>query len=176
MSKSKGNVINPLEVLDKYGADALRMSLISGAGAGSDQNYSESKVIGYRNFANKIWNAARFVKEFESTESKESTSIGYKDRIKTTTDLVTKKINNYKLNNAAEIAYKRFWGNFCDMDIEFAKKGWLSKKEMLWGLETYLKLLHPFVPFVTEAVWKELGNDTLLIGETWPSISNAKAK
>ena len=169
MSKSKGNVINPLEILDKYGADALRMSLISGAGAGSDQNYSESKVIGYRNFANKIWNAARFVKEFESTESKESTSIGYKDRIKTTTDLVTKKINNYKLNNAAEIAYKRFWGNFCDMDIEFAKKGWLSKKEMLWGLETYLKLLHPFVPFVTEAVWKELGNDTLLTTSSWPT-------
>ncbi len=172
MSKSKGNVINPIEILEKYGADALRMSLISGAGSGSDQNYSESKVIGYRNFANKIWNAARFVKEFESTESNKSYVSKYMKQIDETSKLITKKIDEYKLNNAAELIYKKFWNNFCDIRIEDAKKGLLSKDDLLYGLNVYLKLLHPFVPFVTEAVWSELGNNTLLITTSWPIMNN----
>lgn len=176
MSKSKGNVINPLEILEKYGADALRMSLISGAGAGSDQNYSESKVVGYRNFANKIWNAARFVKEFDGTTSNTKTVKSYNKFLNETVEATTKNIENYKLNNAAEMLYKRFWNNFCDIKIEEAKKGKLSKTDLLKGLLEYLKLLHPFVPFVTEAVWKELGNDTLLITEKWPSINNGQKK
>lgn len=174
MSKSKGNVINPLEILEKYGSDALRMSLVSGAGAGSDQNYSESKVIGYRNFANKIWNAARFVKEFEGTESDQASVKSYNKFLDETVTLITKKIDAYKLNNAAEMVYKRFWKNFCDIRIEDAKKGKLSKKDLSYGLDVYLKLLHPFVPFVTEAVWKELGNDDLLITSKWPSINNGQ--
>ncbi len=176
MSKSKGNVINPIEILEKYGSDALRMSLISGAGAGSDQNYSESKVIGYRNFANKIWNAVRFVKEFES-EASDAKSVGNYDKFMAETiSLSTKYIDSYKLNNTAEMLYKRFWNNFCDIRIEDAKKGKLSKTDLMRGLLVYLKLLHPFVPFVTEAVWKELGNDTLLITEKWPSISDGQEK
>lgn len=179
MAKSKGNVINPLEILERYGADALRMSLISGAGAGSDQNYSESKVVGYRNFANKIWNAARFVKEFEGTTSDTKTVKSYNKFLNETIETTTKNIENYKLNNAAEMLYKRFWNNFCDIRIEEAKKGKLSKTDLLKGLLEYLKLLHPFVPFVTEAVWKELGNDTLLtskkqallITEKWPNMT-----
>ena len=174
MSKSKGNVINPIEISEKYGADALRMSLISGAGAGSDQNYSESKVIGYRNFANKIWNAARFVKEFEGAESDKTTVKNYNKFLDETVSVITKKIDGYKLNNAAEMIYKRFWNNFCDIRIEDAKKGKLSKEDLRCGLLVYLKLLHPFVPFVTEAVWKELENGSLLITSAWPSISNAK--
>ena len=174
MSKSKGNVINPIEILEKYGSDALRMSLISGAGAGSDQNYSESKVIGYRNFANKIWNAVRFVKEFEG-EASDAKSVGNYDKFMAETiALSTKYIDSYKLNNTAEMLYKRFWNNFCDIRIEDAKKGKLSKTDLMRGLLVYLKLLHPFVPFVTEAVWKELGNDTLLITEKWPSISDGQ--
>lgn len=174
MSKSKGNVINPLEILEKYGADALRMSLISGAGAGSDQNYSESKVVGYRNFANKIWNAVRFVKEFEGTESNKTYVKNYEKQLDETIALSTKYIDNYKLNNAAEMLYKRFWNNFCDIRIEDSKKDKLNKNDLMRGLLIYLRLLHPFVPFVTEAVWKELGNDTLLITEKWPSISDVK--
>ena len=144
------------------------MSLISGAGAGSDQNYSESKVIGYRNFANKIWNAARFVKEFES-EASDAKSVGnYKKFMDETIKIVTKKIDEYKLNNAAELIYKKFWNNFCDIRIEDSKKGLLSKADLLYGLNIYLKLLHPFVPFVTEAVWKELGNSELLLTSSWP--------
>ncbi len=176
MSKSKGNVINPIEILEKYGSDALRMSLISGAGAGSDQNYSESKVIGYRNFANKIWNAVRFVKEFES-EASDAKSVGNYDKFMAETiSLSTKYIDSYKLNNTTEMLYKRFWNNFCDIRIEDAKNGKLSKTDLMRGLLVYLKLLHPFVPFVTEAVWKELGNDTLLITEKWPSISDGQEK
>lgn len=174
MSKSKGNVINPIEILEKYGADALRMSLISGAGAGSDQNYSESKVVGYRNFANKIWNATRFVKEFEGTESYSTYVNSYYKFINDTISSVTKNVDNYKLNNAAEMLYKRFWKNFCDIRIEDSKKGKLSKSDLMNGLFVYLKLLHPFIPFITEACWKELGNDTLLISENWPSINNGQ--
>lgn len=174
MSKSKGNVINPIEILDKYGADALRMSLISGAGAGSDQNYSESKVVGYRNFANKIWNAARFVKDFGGETSDTKSIKNYDKFLKETIELSSKNIDNYKLNNAAEMLYKRFWNNFCDIRIEDAKKGKLSKSDLERGLLVYLKLLHPFVPFVTEAVWRELGNDTLLITESWPNINNGQ--
>ena len=172
MSKSKGNVINPLEILEKYGADALRMSLISGAGAGSDQNYSESKVVGYRNFSNKIWNAVRFVKEFES-EASDAKSVGNYDKFMAETiSLSTKYIDNFKLNNAAETLYKRFWNNFCDIRIEDSKKGKLNRDDLMRGLLVYLKLLHPFMPFVTEAVWRELGNDTLLIVSKWPNMSN----
>ncbi len=176
MSKSKGNVINPLEILEKYGADALRMSLISGAGAGSDQNYSESKVVGYRNFSNKIWNAVRFVKEFEGTESNKTYVNNYNKQLNETISLSTKYIDNFKLNNAAETLYKRFWNNFCDIRIEDSKKGKLNKDDLMRGLLVYLKLLHPFMPFVTEACWKELGNDTLLIVSKWPNMSNAQSR
>lgn len=176
MSKSKGNVINPLEIIEKYGADALRMSLIAGAGAGNDQNYSEDKIRGYRNFANKVWNATRFVKDFGGDKSQKSTSTGFKNRIKTTIKQVSNNLDKYKLNSAAEIAYKRFWSGFCDIDIELAKKGLLSKKDLGWGLENYLKLLHPFMPFVTEACWKELGNEGLLITSIWPNIRNGSKK
>lgn len=174
MSKSKGNVINPLEIVDKYGADALRMSLIAGAGAGNDQNYSEEKVRGYRNFANKIWNATRFVKEFEGKDFNKTSVERYKRLLEGTVNTVSKKIEGYKLNDAAEIAYKHFWGNFCDLNIEQAKKGMLSKENLLWELNIYLKLLHPFMPFVTEACWNELGNNTLLINEEWPTIKNGQ--
>lgn len=169
MSKSKGNVINPLEVLEKYGTDALRMSLIVGTGAGNDQNYSENKVMGYRNFANKVWNAARFVKNFEGIESNKVTVKNYEKFINETIELVTKKINAYKLNNAADTIYKKFWNDFCDIRIEEAKKGKINKKQLQWGLLIYLKLLHPFIPFVTESVWNELGNKDLLMISAWPT-------
>jgi valyl-tRNA synthetase len=170
MSKSKGNVINPIEILEKYGADALRMSLIVGAGAGSDQNYSESKVVGYRNFANKIWNATRFVKEFGGEASNKSYVDSYNKSLDDIVTQMTKRIDEYKLNNAANLIYKKFWNNFCDIRIEDAKKGKLNQNDLKRGLTVYLKLLHPFVPFVTEACWKELGNKDLLITSSWPTL------
>ena len=175
MSKSKGNVINPLEIVDKYGADALRMSLIAGAGAGNDQNYSEEKVKGYRNFANKIWNATRFVLTNETLDKRlKVENIKYRAKIGNITAKVTKNLEGFKFNHVAEILYKEFWFWFCDKCIEDSKSGKINQQELKLGLETFLKLLHPFMPFVTEACWKELGNDTLLITSNWPSISNAK--
>jgi len=165
MSKSKGNVINPLEIIEKYGADSLRMSLMVGAGAGNDQNFSENKVLGFRNFSNKIWNAARFVKEFDG-KSKENISLN--KNIKETIVKVTKYLDEYKINQAAEYLYKRFWFDFCDKQIEKAKLKKIGKEQLQEALKTYLKLLHPFMPFVTEAVWKELGNKELLITSSWP--------
>ncbi|WKZ25344.1 MAG: valine--tRNA ligase [bacterium] len=173
MSKSKGNVINPLEIVEKYGADSLRMSLIAGAGAGNDQNYSEEKVRGYRNFGNKIWNAARFVKDFklEADQNKK-----FDLKIKSIAESVTKSLEKYNLNKAAETVYEEFWHWYCDEAIEEAKAGKIGYKQLKSGLFVFLKLLHPFMPFVTEACWKELGNDTLLLTESWPKISNGQDK
>lgn len=186
MSKSKGNVINPLEILEKYGADALRMSLISGAGAGSDQNYSESKVVGYRNFANKIWNICRYIKlvytdkkidfDLPKTLNKED-----KKMIKELNTLITKvskKLDEYKLNSAIEDIYKFTWKKFADVYIEETKdKAFAGDISTLWTLRhTYfmiLKLLHPFAPFVTEAIWSQFPEkfEHLLINASWPKIT-----
>lgn len=177
MSKSKGNVINPLEMVDKYGADALRMSLISGAGAGNDQNYFEDKVRGYRNFANKIWNATRFVCENETKIRISKFEIrNYKERLNKIIIRTTKYLEKYKFNHAAEILYKEFWFWYCDKCIEDSKAGKINGADLRMGLEVFLKLLHPFIPFVTEACWKELGNEGLLITSSWPNIKNGPKK
>lgn len=190
MSKSKGNVINPLEILDKYGADALRMSLIAGAGAGNDQNYSEDKVKGYRNFANKIWNIGRFIQMVYS-ETNLNDKIGFevpkklntedKKLIRDLNNLITKTtklIENYKLNSAIEEIYKFAWNKLADIYIEKNKdKAFKGDFSTLWTLRhtytTILKLLHPFAPFVTESIWSELSDLTenknkLLITSSWP--------
>jgi valyl-tRNA synthetase len=175
MSKSKGNVINPLETVEKYGADALRMSLIQGAGAGNDQNYSEEKIKGMRNFANKIWNATRFVKQNEKTqEIKEFKNKNYNLKLKTIINKTTKYMEQYKLNQAAEVVYNEFWHWYCDKCIEDAKHDKLLQQDLKYGLKIFLKLLHPFMPFVTEACWKELGNNTLLTTSTWPNMNSGK--
>ena len=168
MSKSKGNVINPLEIVEKYGADALRMSLVAGAGAGNDQNYSEEKVRGYRNFANKIWNATRFVTNLEKSNGKKLNA-KFIARIKKITKKTTEYLEKFKLNQAAEVVYNNFWHWYCDECIELAKEGKLDSKDLRYGLEVFLKLLHPFMPFVTEACWKELESKSLLINSPWPT-------
>ncbi len=182
MSKSKGNVINPLEIVEKYGADALRMSLIAGAGAGNDQNYSEEKVRGYRNFANKIWNATRFVSNLEKTNDKNlpalagpklqnsKTQNDFNKKLNKIINEATKYIESYNLNQAAEIIYDNFWHWFCDKCIEDSKRGRLSASDLKYGLEVFLKLLHPFMPFVTEVCWQNLKNNSLLINQSWPSM------
>lgn len=165
MSKSLGNIINPLDMVDKYGADAVRVSLIIGAAPGNDIRLSEDRIRGYRNFSNKIWNAARFVKDFsgERSSSKEFCS-----KIKLITKDVTKHLDNYNLNQACETLYEEFWYWFCDVIIEKAKQGNIGKSDLIFGLEAFLKLLHPFMPFVTEAIWQELGKKDLLIISDWP--------
>lgn len=166
MSKSKGNVINPMTFIDKYGADALRMTMVYGVAAGGQVNLAEDKVRGMRNFANKIWNAARFVQNFTGTGPDDGAfGVWYS---KTIPEKVTKYMEKYNLNSAAELMYETFWHEYCDLRVEEAKKGKYNAKQMKECLDIYLKLLHPFMPFVTEAIWQELGNKDLLMTARWP--------
>lgn len=168
MSKSKGNVINPLDMVEKYGADAIRIALVIGSTPAQDKGVGESTIRGMRNFSNKIWNAARFVNDF-SKETDKSTE--FEASIKTVIEETNKHLNNLRIGQAAEYLYNQFWHEFCDVYIEEAKQGKINAKQLKWGLETFLKLLHPFMPFVTEAIWQELKlSDKMLIEESWPVV------
>lgn len=176
MSKSKGNVIDPIGAVEKYGADALRMSLVFGSAPGSDIHVSEDKIRGMKNFANKIWNASRFVlsydsavKEIKDTKNPDDKWILQETKkvIKKTTDL----IEQYRFDLAAEQLYHFFWHTFCDKYIEKSK---MRREEaqpvLLYVLKTSLKLLHPFMPFITEEIYQQLPikNKKLLMIEKWP--------
>jgi valyl-tRNA synthetase len=167
ISKSKGNVIDPIEMAEKYGADALRLALVWGVLVENDNSLSEENINAQRKFSNKIWNAARFVMQ-STTAAKKNTE--FRHRIKTTIREVTKHLDKYRLNQAAELLYSEFWHWYCDECIEKSKKGEVGSDDLKWGLETFLKLLHPFLPFVTEAVWKEMQMPGLLITSSWPKI------
>lgn len=180
MSKSLDNIVNPLDLTNKYGVDALRMSLVVGVLPGADMALSEDKVRGYRNFANKVWNAARFV--FQSTDdykSDEEVSLTADDQkivdeaTKLATD-TTKLMELYDFAHAAENLYHFFWHRFADQIIEQSKKNLdntdmrkSTQKMLLSILDTQLKLLHPFTPFVTEEVW-QINHRELLMIQPWP--------
>lgn len=190
MSKSKGNVINPLDLVEKYGADALRMALVMSSTPGNDSSMGETKVRGMRNFSNKIWNAARFIimnqegSEFRvsgkarsryARQGSKPQDNDFRKHLTETVQQITKQLEDLKIGLATETVYNEFWHWFCDECIEKAKKGELSWEDVTTGLLTFLKLLHPFVPFVTEAVWQELKKaelikeNELLITATWPN-------
>jgi valyl-tRNA synthetase len=177
-SKSQGNGIDPLELIEKYGSDALRMALVVGVAAGNDSKYDEMKVKGYRNFANKIWNASRFVmqntadysKDAELTEADQKILEELNQIIRKTTE----QLERYDLAHAAEELYHYFWHTFADKIIEGSKAKLAdeqtkasAQKMLSTVLETSLKLLHPFVPFVTETIW-QLNHKSLLLIEKWP--------
>ena len=188
ISKSKGNVIDPMVMIEKYGADALRMGLTAGTAAGNDTTISEDKIRAYRNFANKIWNAARFVKQQVSGLAGKQVSLKSiaeadlngrdKEVLKGFAEAVAdmaKMMDKYQLGQAGELVYDYFWHTFCDQIIEEYKTQLDddARKDAAGAvlhhiMKNSLILLHPFVPFVTEAVWQELfeGN---LIAATWPT-------
>ncbi|MBU1499618.1 valine--tRNA ligase, partial [Patescibacteria group bacterium] len=144
MSKSKGNVMNPVTVIEKYGADALRMSLVMSTTAGNDSATGEGKIRGMRNLTNKIWNAARFVISNKDTPLRsEGVSLDdasfYKE-LRQITKAITKQLEDMKPGLAAETVYNKFWHWFCDQKIEEAKKGKISQAVLLEGLRTFLKL------------------------------------
>ena len=175
MSKSKGNVVNPLEVIAKYGSDALRMALVIRSSPGLDKNVSEQDFKAMRNLANKIWNASRFVLQMQS-DSHAATNKKFTQKLNQVIADVTTQLDKNKLGLAADTVYDAFWHWFCDEAIEEAKKGKIAQNQLLIGLITFLKLLHPFAPFVTEAVWQELKkqnlvSEDLLIASTWPTVS-----
>ena len=179
MSKSKGNVIDPLGVIDTYGNDALRMALIVNNLPGNDLPLSEDKVRGYRNFSNKIWNASRFVlgnlSDFDVknfTANPEDQKII--DELNAVAAKVTAQMDKYDFAHAAEDLYHYFWHNFADKVIEDSKAKLGDEKTrgsaqvmLVTILETCLKLLHPFMPFVTEAIWQQNHRELLMI-QKWP--------
>jgi valyl-tRNA synthetase len=190
MSKSIGNSIDPLDMIEKYGADATRLSLIIGAAPGSDVKLSEDKVRGYKHFANKVWNASKFVIQNTEDANLEKQPELTKEDTQTLGELdtlikeVTQDIENYRLYLAAEKLYHYFWHNFADATIERAKPilrgdDAAEKISMQWTLHTILltnlKLLHPFAPFITEEVYQNFPpsanrrKQTLMI-EQWPTL------
>ena len=170
MSKSIGNVVNPLNLVEKYGADALRMALVMSTTPGNDSNVGEAKVRGMRNLANKIWNAARYLQGMTDSQN------GSKDEqiiidLGVNISTMTKRLDSLQIGQAAEWIYYWFWHTYCDSYIEWSKGDLVSKKVMLIVFKENLKLLHPFVPFVTEAVWAELfPNEGLLAASDWPKM------
>ena len=172
-SKTAGIGFDPLDVIEKYGADALRMALVAGNAPGNDLRLSEDKARAYRNFANKIWNAARFVLIQIPTDSK---SVIHPDDtwiLKETDKIVvrvTNLLNRYRFDLAAEEIYQFFWHTFCDKYLEMSKKHREeAQPTLLYVLETSLKLLHPFMPFITEEIYQKLPkHGKALIIEKWP--------
>jgi len=188
MSKSLGNGIDPLEVIEKYGADALRLSLVMGNSPGNDMRFYWEKVESSRNFANKIWNASRFIlmnsKDFDtSTPQKSEYSLADRwilSRFNRTVDEVTENMEKYDFGLAAQKLYDFIWSELCDWYIELSKtklygddvEGKRTAIKVLHEvLSGILKLLHPFMPFITSEIWKKTfsGEGDIMLSE-WPKI------
>ena len=170
MSKSKGNVINPLDLTEKYGTDALRMSLVVGNTPGTSLALAENKIKAYKHFANKIWNASRFVLENLSEASGDLIPEDQKimEEFGELVKDITADMEGYRFYLAAEKIYHYFWHTFADIIIEKKKKE-EDKRILKILLEEQLKLLHPFMPFITEKIWSMMGDrDGLLLVEKWP--------
>eukprot|EP00873_Tetraselmis_striata_P030508 jgi/Tetstr1/450772/TSEL_037808.t1 len=192
MSKSKGNVIDPLELVDAYGADATRFTLAAMAAQGRDIKLAMSRVEGYRNFVTKLWNAARFlemnecvrVDGFDPTTLSGALNQWIAGATARAVANVERAIVEYKFNEAANHAYDFVWGTFCDWFVELAKPTFSGADEAAkaetrataaWALDQILKMLHPFMPFVTEELWAETGKtgpkrDGYLMLADWPVL------
>jgi valyl-tRNA synthetase len=187
MSKSKGNVIDPLAVIDEYGADALRFTLAAMAAQGRDIKLSAQRVEGHRNFATKLWNAARFAEingcardpGFDPRNSKQVLNRWIAHETVNATRQVTAAIEAYKFNDAAGAIYRFVWNIYCDWYLELIKPVLTgpdsaakdeTRAATTWALDQILKLLHPFMPFVTEELWRVTGADraAVLALSSWP--------
>ena len=185
MSKSKGNVINPMEVSAVYGTDALRLALIIGNMPGKDSIISEEKIRGYRNFINKLWNISRFINmnlgDYCPKTQVELTIEDKKilDRFYKTVKIITKNIEDFRFSQAAEDAYHYCWHTFADKIIEKSKPLLENKKTrnsrqylLVEIMGSMIKIFHPFIPFITERIYKDLplkNKTTLLMIEKWPN-------
>jgi valyl-tRNA synthetase len=192
MSKSKGNVMDPLVLIDEFGADALRFTLAAMAAQGRDIKLAKSRVEGYRNFATKLWNAARFSemnecvrqRNFDPKSAAQTFSKWIIGETELTAKAVTGALEAYKFNEAAAAIYEFVWGQFCDWYLELIKPVLAGDDEdakaetravTAWTLDQILKLLHPFMPFITEELWDHMvehgvKRDDLLALSQWPSL------
>jgi valyl-tRNA synthetase len=195
MSKSKGNVLDPLPLIDAYGADALRFSLAIAAGPGRDIRMSDKRVEGHRNFGTKLWNAARFCQmnecaiwaEFDPKSAKDPVNRWIIGETAKTAQIVTEELEAFRFNEAAGALYRFVWNTFCDWYLELAKPMLGGEDEKLrgetrhvaaWTLDQILVLLHPIMPFITEELWARLGEygakrTGLLITAPWPQLDTS---
>ncbi len=175
MSKSLGNGIDPLEVIEKFGADALRLTLVTGNAPGNDMRYSEEKITASRNFANKLWNAARFIHmniDDHNVSNQLPDTLTTEDKwiistLNDTVKVVTENLENFELGVAVQNIYDFTWDCLCDWYIELAKARLQSEGDtaqnarqvLVWVIDKTLKLLHPFMPFITEEIWQSMPHD-----------------
>jgi valyl-tRNA synthetase len=198
MSKSKGNVIDPLSIIDDYGADALRFTLAAMAAQGRDIKLSPNRVEGYRNFATKLWNAARFgevngckrVADFDPRKARETLNRWILGEATKAAREVTAAIEAYRFNEAAGAAYRFVWSIYCDWYIELTKPVLAgadgpakdeTRATASFVLDEILKLLHPFMPFLTEELWRVTGEvgpkrETMLVLANWPKHDGLEDK
>ena len=192
MSKSLGNVVNPLEVIAQFGSDALRMGLLTGRRAGVNQGYHPAKLKAARNFSNKLWNIARYAADKIGedhnlrAEAKPQTPADHwlLGRLRAVSQEMSKALENYRLSEAYEVLYHFIWHDFADWYLE-ASKVRLNAPMLAYGLDSALKLAHPFAPFLTETIWQTLawqpleaaegGSANLLSTQAWPLIPPAEA-
>ena len=187
MSKSKGNTVDPMETIEKYGADALRFFMAAMETQGRDINLSDARIAGYRNFATKLWNAARFcemneckvVKNFDENKVTLGINKWIIAKAKQATQEVTRNLDAYRFSDAANAVYQFAWGAFCDWYIELSKPIFYGEDEAAkaetravaaWVLDRILIILHPFMPFITTELWNNLctERDCKLIHAPWP--------
>ena len=196
MSKSTGNVMDPLEIIDEYGADALRFSSAAMAALGGVLKLDMARIAGYRNFGTKLWNAARFAemngvfeadviptqyrRDADTVQTANKWIIGETAKLRETVD---DALENYRFNDAANALYAFVWGKVCDWYVEFSKPLFASddpavvaetKSTMRWVIDQCLILLHPIMPFITEELWGSLGTrDKMLVHTDWPTYQAA---
>lgn len=185
MSKSKGNVVDPLKITAQYGTDALRLAGAISNTAGADSPMAEKRVEAMRNFCNKLWNIARFVEDKvgdkftveNKPEPKGSADHWLLSRLGDASNEITARLDAYQLNEAANTLYHLVWDDFADWYVESSKTE-LNTGVLTYGLETILKLAHPFIPFVTETIWQTLAGDStdLLITSPWPKVPKGDIK
>ncbi|MBR2137096.1 MAG: valine--tRNA ligase [Alphaproteobacteria bacterium] len=190
MSKSKGNTVDPMETIEKYGADALRFFMAASETQGRDINLSDSRIQGYRNFATKLWNAARFCEmnqcyaqnDFDVHKAQLEINRWIMAKAEEMTQEVTCGLNNYRFAEAANTVYQFVWGTFCDWYIELIKPIFYGQDQKAitetravaaFVLDRILIVLHPFMPFVTTALWDNLQTRTVdLINASWPKTES----
>lgn len=178
MSKSIGNVIDPIEVIDAYGSDALRMGIVSGRAPAVNRGYDHRRVEEARNFANKLWNIARFIEDrlgddFHYTDPHPKTAADHwiLTKLQHLSGVVSSDLENYRFSEAYEKIYHGVWDEFADWYIE-ASKAEINPSVLAFGLATILKIVHPFAPFVTETIWQTLNwqPDSVLATAAWPKV------
>lgn len=183
MSKSKGNVVDPMEKVQKFGSDAFRMGVIAGQTPGNNQPYDETKLVGARNFCNKLWNMARFIED----KLGDVADISLKphpqtpadhwmlSKLQQSTEVITEYLDEYRIAEAYEALYHLVWDDMADWYIE-ASKAAINPSILTYSLQTILQLAHPFAPFLTETIWQTLAweKDSILATSSWPEVPGGK--